>query len=139
MAPVRGPGWFGWVGVSLLAGLGGCRSEPLAVVVITSNIADEWRENALTADVRMDADQVWLSACRTMSAASATILDVDEAHRAIQTRVDNAVVVVHVMQWDVDETRIYVEAQKYMLHSPEVAQLVMERIVSDLRILKDPG
>ncbi|MDA1265264.1 MAG: hypothetical protein O2816_09330 [Planctomycetota bacterium] len=109
--------------MSLLAGLGGCRSEPLAVVVITSNIADEWRENALTADVRMDA----------------TILDVDEAHRAIQTRVDNAVVVVHVMQWDVDETRIYVEAQKYMLHSPEVAQLVMERIVSDLRILKDPG
>ena len=106
---------------------------PLAIIGTTILVTDEWKDNALTADVSDDVDLVWASVRSSVANLTDALLHVDEDHRAIQTRVDNAVVVIHVMQWDVGETRIYVEAQKYMLHSPEVAQLVMERLISDLR------
>ena len=106
---------------------------PLAIITTTILVTDEWKENALTADVTDEVDVVWASVRQSMANLTDALLHVDEDHRAIQTRVDNAVVVVHVMQWDNDETRIYVEAQKYMLHNPEIAQLVMKRLVDDLQ------
>ena len=137
MALVRGR-VVEWVGVSLLAVLGSCRSEPIAVIVAGAPIVtDSWEDNALTADVAAVPEDIWPSVCRTLSFTSDELLEVDDDHRQISTRIDNTEVVVHILHWDVDETRIYVEAQKYMLHHPEVAQLVMESIVSDLRTVSD--
>jgi len=105
---------------------------PLAVAGFTIVITDDWKDNALTADVNEDVDVVWASVRSSVAEMTDALLHVDESHRAIQTRVDNAVVLVHVMQWSTVETRIYVEAKKYMLASPEVSDLVMNRIVRDL-------
>ncbi len=113
--------------------LGMASCAPLAVIGMGIIITDEWRSHALTADVSEETEVVWASVTSSMSSMTDALLHVDEDHRAVQTRVDNAVVVVHVKQWNIDETRIYVEAKKYMVNSPEVAELVMERLVRDLR------
>lgn len=114
-----------------VATLASCAAAAGAGMIIL--ISDEFRENALTADVTDEVEVVWSSVKSSMSNMTDALLHVDEDHRAVQTRIDNSVVVVHVMQWDVEETRIYVEAKKYMVTNPEVAQLVMERLVRDLR------
>ncbi len=116
----------------LLGGLALSSCAPLAVAAVGIVITDEWKDNALTADVQADVEPVWASVLRSMSNMTDALLHVDEDHRAIQTRVDNSVVLVHVEQWAVHETRVYVEAKKYMVTNPEVAQLVMERLVRDL-------
>ena len=75
---------------------------------------------------------MWASVRSSVANMTDALLSVDEGHRAVETRIDGAVVLVHVMQWSTEETRIYVEAKKYMLASPEVSELVMNRIVRDL-------
>ena len=132
MGPVRQRA-VGWVGASLLAGLVGCRAEPVPLRDGGIDPSGNWKVAALTADVLDDADRVWASVCRTMSSTTEALLEVDEDHRRLETRVDEAEVTVHVVPSGGDETRIYVEAQKYMLHNPEIAQLVMKRLVDDLR------
>ena len=110
--------------------LGGCAVAAVGVTAIV--VTEEWRDQALTADVQEDVEIVWASTKRSMSNMTDALLHVDEDLRAIETRVDNAVVRVHVANWTVGETRIWVEAKKYMLNSNEVAQLVQSRIVKDL-------
>ena len=108
----------------------GC--APLAIAAVGIVVTDEWKDNALTADVNDDVDMVWASVRASASNMTDALLHVDEDHRAIQTRIDGSVVVIHVQQWSVTETRVFVEAKKYMVANPEVAQLVMERLVRDL-------
>ena len=105
---------------------------PLAVAAAGIVITDEWKDNALTADVTEDVDVVWASVRASTSNMTDALLHVDEDHRAIQTRIDSSVVVIHVQQWSVTETRVFVEAKKFMVSNPEVSQLVMERLVRDL-------
>lgn len=105
---------------------------PLAIAAVGIVITDEWKDNAYTADVTEDVDLVWSHVRSSLSNMTDALLHIDEDHRAVQTRIDNSVVMVHVQQWSVNETRIFVEAKKYMVTNPEVAQLVMERIVKDM-------
>jgi hypothetical protein len=113
-----------------LVALASC--APLAVVTLTMVVTDEFKDNALTADVQVEDELVWTSVKSSMSNMTDALLHVDEDHRALQTRVDNSVVTVHVKQWSVDETRVYVESKKYMVNNPEVAELVMDRLIRDL-------
>lgn len=113
-----------------LVALASC--APLAVVGIGIIVTDEFKDSALTADVQVETELVWTSVKSSMSNMTDALLHVDEDHRALQTRVDNSVVTVHVKQWSVDETRVYVESKKYMMESPEIAELVMDRLIRDL-------
>lgn len=105
---------------------------PLAITGLALVITDEWKENALTAVVNDDVDLVWPAVRSSVSEMTDALLHVDEDHRTLSTRIDNAVVTVHVKEYAVGESRIYVDAKKYMVANPEVADLVMNRLVKDL-------
>lgn len=125
-------GWtLGVLGLVLSTSwISGCAVAAVAVgsVVVT----EEFQNKATTATVMEDTDVVWASAKASLAQMTDALIHFDDDHRAAQTRIDNAVVTVHVRNWDVDETEIRITAKKVLVYSPELASMVQRRIVTDL-------
>ena len=125
-------GWtLGVLGLVLSASwISGCAVAAVAVgsVVVT----EEFQNKTTTATVMEDTDVVWASAKASLAQMTDALIHFDDDHRAAQTRIDNAVVTVHVRNWDVDETEIRITAKKVLVYSPELAEMVQRRIVTDL-------
>jgi hypothetical protein len=124
----------GWLlaGIGALALCGGA-CAPLAVVGVAIVVADEFADNAQVAIVKDDPDYVWASVKSSMSRMTRDLLDVDEDLRALQTYVDGALVTIQVERYDVGETRIRTAAKKMLVYNDEIARMVQERLVADLR------
>jgi hypothetical protein len=56
----------------------------------------------------------------------------DDAHNSATAMIDGGEITVYVEQFDLGQTRILVEAKKYMVHSQELSVLTLERIEQDL-------
>lgn len=117
-------------GITVLA-LQAC--APVAVVGAAIVVNDEFADNAQVAIVKEDVAYVWASVKSSMTHMTRDLLEVDEDVRAVRTYVDGARVTVQVERYDVNETRIRTAAKKVVVYSDDVARMVQERIVSDLR------
>ena len=113
-----------------LAVSAGCAAA--AIVGTSVIITEEFQDNALTATIEEDVDVVWASAKSSLANMTTALIHWDDDHRAARTRIDNAVVVVEVRNWDVDETQLRVAAKKVLVYNHELAQIVQRRIVKDL-------
>ncbi len=96
-------------------------------------VGEEFRNNAEVATVPGDTEYVFRSAKSSLAHLTDALLHVDNDYRAIETKVDEAVDTVHVETFDTGNATIRVTAKKLLVYSPEIAKLVMNRIVTDLR------
>jgi hypothetical protein len=111
--------------------LNGC--APVAVVGAAVVVNEEFADNAQVAIVKEDVAFVWASVKSTMTHMTKDLLQVDEDVLAVRTYVENSQVTVQVERYDVGETRIRTAAKTLMVYNDEVARMVQERIVADLR------
>jgi hypothetical protein len=111
--------------------LSGC--APVAVVGAAIVVNEEFADNAQVAIVKDDVAFVWASVKSTMTHMTTDLLQVDEDAQAVRTYVENSQVTVQVERYDVGETRIRTAAKTLMVYNDEVARMVQERIVADLR------
>ena len=117
--------------LALAAALAAC--APVAVVGAAIVVNDEFADNAQVAIVKDDVAYVWASVKSTMTHMTTDLLEVNEDLKAVRTWVDNAQVTVQVERYAVGETRIRTAAKKLRIYNDEVARMVQERIVADLR------
>lgn len=104
----------------------------LAVSGAAVLITEEFRDNAISTVVPVDTEMAWTGALASLSGQTDALIHRDNAHRSASTMIDGAKVTVHVEQYDLGQTRILVEAKKYLLHNPDLSALVLERIEGDL-------
>lgn len=116
-----------------LALLGAAACAPVAVVGAAIVVNDEFADNAQVAIVEGDPEFVWACVKSTMTHMTTDLIDVDEDLKAVQTYVDGALATVQVQRYDVDKTRVRTAARKYMIYNDDVARMIQERIMSDLR------
>jgi len=117
--------------LALVATVAAC--APVAVVGAAIVVNDEFADNAQVAIVKDDVAYVWASVKSTMTHMTTDLLEVNEDLKAVRTWVENAQVTVQVERYAVGETRIRTAAKKLMIYNDEVARMVQERIVADLR------
>lgn len=111
--------------------LNGC--APVAVVGAAVVVNEEFADNAQVAIVKEDVAFVWASVKSTMTHMTTDLLQVDEDIQAVRTYVENSQVTVQVERYDIGETRIRTAAKTLLVYNDEVARMVQERIVADLR------
>ena len=104
-----------------------------AVVVSGLIINDELRDNSIQVTIPEDPDTTWASVKSTLGHMTEELLEDDDDTRVARTMIDGATVTVGVERYQVGETRIYVNAQKYMLNNSEIADIVQRRIIDDLQ------
>ena len=121
---------FTVLAASMLALCAGCAAA--AVVAGTVIVTEEFQDHALTATVQDDPEVVWASAKASLANMTDALIHWDDDQHAAVTRIDNAVVVVEVRNWNVKETQIRVAAKKALFYNAELAGIVQRRIVKDL-------
>jgi len=117
--------------LTLAAGFGAC--APIAVVGAAIVVNEEFTDNAQEVVLKQDVSYVWASVKSSMTHMTSDLLEVDEDLKAVRTYVDGAQVTVHVQRYDVGETRIRTAARKLLVYNDEVARMVQERLITDLR------
>ena len=97
-------------------------------------ITEEFRDNAVSTVVPLEPAIAWTGVLASLSEQTDKLIHRDDAHHSARTEIDGGEVVVHVEQFDQGQTRILVEAKKYvaMVHSQELSLLTLERIERDL-------
>lgn len=117
-----------------LFGAAGCQvAIPVAGAIVVS---EEFQDNAVSTTVPEKTEVVWPSVLSSLSGMTDALIHRDDDHYAAHTRVDSGVVTVHVWQPDNGETQIRVAAKKYLMYNNELSQMVMDRIVNELRAAK---
>ncbi len=96
-------------------------------------VGEDFRNNAEVATVPGNVEYVYRSAKSSLAHMTDALLHVDDDYRAIETLVDESVVTIHVETFDTENVTIRVTAKKLLVYSPEIAKMVMNRIVTDLR------
>jgi hypothetical protein len=117
-----------------LFGAAGCHvALPVAGAVVVS---EEFQDNAVSTTVPEKTKVVWPSVLSSLSGMTDALIHRDDEHHAAHTRIDSGVVTVHVWQPDTGETQIRVAAKKFLVYNHELSQMVMDRIVNELRAAK---
>jgi hypothetical protein len=89
-------------------------------------------QNKYVAHVPERSSIVWPSVKMTLSRMSLVPIETDGDFRTALAHIDNHKVRVSVETYDVDQSRILVEALQYGFHDPKMAEIVTNRIVNDL-------
>ena len=113
----------------LLLGIG---CQVVAVAAASVVVTEEFQKNALVATVPENTDLVWKSAKATLAHMTTDLVHTDEDVRAATTRIDDAIVTIHVSTFDVNNTTIKIAAKKDLLYSQEIAEMVQRRVIKDL-------
>lgn len=95
-------------------------------------ITDEFRDNAISTVVPLEPELAWTGVLSSLSGQTTALIHRDNDHRSATTTVDGGQVTVYVEQFDLGQTRILVEAKKYLIHNPELSALTLQRIEQDL-------
>ncbi|HIG86377.1 MAG TPA: hypothetical protein EYQ25_04980 [Planctomycetes bacterium] len=95
-------------------------------------ITEEFRDNAVSTVVPLEPAIAWTGVLASLSDQSNDLVHRDDAHNSARTMIDGGEVTVYVEQFDLGQTRILVEAKKYMVHSQDLSVLTLERIEQDL-------
>lgn len=95
-------------------------------------ITEEFRDNAISTVVPLETNIAWTGSLASLSRQTTALIHRDDAHMSASTMIDGGEVTVHVEQYDLGQTRILVEAKKYLIHNPELSAFVLERIEQDL-------
>lgn len=111
--------------------LTGCAPAVVAGTAVLVN--EEITDPETTVIVGQGVEYTWASVKSTMAYMTDDLLDIDDDLRMVKTYVDGAQVTVWVETYTVEETKVRVEAERYMVFSPEVAANVRNSIERDLR------
>ncbi len=104
----------------------------LAVSGAAVLITDEFMDNAISTVVPLEPELAWTGVLHSLSGQTTALIHRDDNHWAATTMIDGGEVTVHVEQFDLGQTRILVEAKKYLIHNPELSALTLQRIEQDL-------
>ena len=89
-------------------------------------------QNKYVAHVPERSSIVWPSVKASLNRLSPVPIETDGDFRSALAYIDNHKVRVSVETYDVDQSRIIVEALQYGFHDPKMAEIVTNRIVNDL-------
>ena len=107
-----------------------------AVAGATVLITDEFRDNAVSVVLPISSDLAWSATKASVSRQTSALLHEDEVNRTIKTTLgDNfgqAQILVAVEEFDSGQTRILVEAKKFLVHNAKVSEQVLLQIEADL-------
>jgi len=101
-----------------------------AGVIISQDVLDN---ETYVAQLNEDVDVVWAVAKSSLSHQSDSPITVENDLRTATGLVDGADVIVSVEAFDLDRCRMSVSATKYDINNGEIAELVFDRILKQLR------
>ena len=101
-----------------------------AGIVISQDILDN---ETYVAQLQEDVDVAWAVAKSSLSHQSESPLEVEDDLRTARGLVDDADVIVSVEAYDLNRCRMSVSASKYGISNGEIAEMVFDRILKDLR------
>jgi hypothetical protein len=107
-----------------------------AVAGATVLVTDEFRDNAVSVVLPISPELAWAGTKTSLSAQTDALIHEDSAHWTLKTtmgsNVETAQVLVHVEEFDVGQTRILVEAKKFMVHNAALSDRILRQIEADL-------
>lgn len=101
-----------------------------AGIVISQDILDN---ETYVAQLQEDVDVAWAVAKSSLSHQSESPIEVEDDLRTARGLVDDADVIVSVEAYDLNRCRMSVSASKYGISNGEIAEMVFDRILKDLR------
>jgi len=100
-----------------------------AGVVISQEAVDN---NTYVAHIDRDAAIVWATAKSSLSHQSTELMKVDEDIRKVEAVIDGATVLASVEVFDLNRSVLRVSAKKYGVANGEIAEMALNKILSDL-------
>jgi hypothetical protein len=110
----------------------GCAAAALGVgagVLISQEMMDN---NIYVGQLNSDVNKVWSSAKATLSHSSLKPIDVDNEVRSATAEIDGAKVTINVETYDLNRSVLKVMAKKYGVNNGEIAEMMFNKIVSEL-------
>lgn len=118
--------------LALCLSLSGC--WVVAVGGATALVTSEFADNAKVAYLESsDAQSVWASAKLSLSEMATDPITLRDDLRTARANIDNALVTLKIETHSVNEVKLSVAARKLGIYSGEIADLVLHRIVDDLK------
>jgi len=106
----------------------GCAAAVIGVgagIVASQELLDN---DTYVSHLNQDVKHVWPVVKTYLSDASPDLIEVDEALRVAQARIDGSLVTVSVEAYDIDRCIMKVGARRYGVNDGEMAGLVVERL-----------
>lgn len=101
-----------------------------AGVLISQEMVDN---QTYVARLDLGSERMWPSAKTTLSHLSLKPIDVDDDLRVAIADIDQAKVTVAVETYDLNQSILRVSAKKYGVASGEIAKMVLDKILDDLK------
>ncbi len=101
-----------------------------AGIVISQDILDN---ETYVAQLQEDVDVAWAVAKSSLSHQSEAPIEIEDDLRTARGLVDDADVIVSVEAYDLNRCRMSVSASKYGISNGEIAEMVFDKILKQLR------